>query len=154
MLQHAKVQMLGVVGSIKKLNAKGTNISVYVNYIDDYGNNIGHSLFHCTLFNDAEKVFVRSNAKVGDQIMIVVGNMTMKKLKDSETGVDYFSPSIVLNYGSQILIVCRENHQMLANRNNAQDHYNDDLNIQQRGSQNRSPNFPPSESMYPSYNNR
>ena len=48
MLQHAKIQMLGVVGSIKKLNAKGTNISIYVNYIDDYGNNIGHSLFHCT----------------------------------------------------------------------------------------------------------
>ncbi len=31
---------------------------------------------------DAEKVFVHSNAKVGDQIMIVDGNITMKKLKD------------------------------------------------------------------------
>ena len=153
MLQHAKIQMLGVVGSIKKLNGKGTNISVYVNYIDDYGNNIGHSLFHCTLFNDAEKVFVRSNAKVGDQIMIVDGNITMKKLKDSNTGLDYFSPSIVLNYGSQLLIIGRENHKLLSSRNNVQEHqYNDDMNVPQpptRPSQNNG-----QQSYYPSYNNR
>lgn len=153
MLQHAKIQMLGVVGSIKKLNGKGTNISVYVNYIDDFGNNIGHSLFHCTLFNDAEKVFVHSNAKVGDQIMIVDGNITMKKLKDSNTGLDYFSPSIVLNYGSQLLIIGRENHKLLSSRNNVQEHqYNDDMNVPQpptRPSQNNG-----QQSYYPSYNNR
>ena len=153
MLQHAKIQMLGVVGSIKKLNGKGTNISVYVNYIDDFGNNIGHSLFHCTLFNDAEKVFVHSNAKVGDQIMIVDGNITMKKLKDSNTGLDYFSPSIVLNYGSQLLIIGRENHKLLSSRNNAQEHqYNDDMNVPQpptRPTQNNG-----QQSYYPSYNNR
>ena len=153
MLQHAKIQMLGVVGSVKKLNGKGTNISVYVNYIDDYGNNIGHSLFHCTLFNDAEKVFVRSNAKVGDQIMIVEGNITMKKLKDSNTGLDYFSPSIVLNYGSQLLIIGRENHKLLSSRNNVQEHqYNDDMNVPQppaRPTQNNG-----QQSYYPSYNNR
>ena len=153
MLQHAKIQMLGVVGSVKKLNGKGTNISVYVNYIDDFGNNIGHSLFHCTLFNDAEKVFVHSNAKVGDQIMIVDGNITMKKLKDSNTGLDYFSPSIVLNYGSQLLIIGRENHKLLSSRNNVQEHqYNDDMNVPQpptRPSQNNG-----QQSYYPSYNNR
>ena len=153
MLQHAKIQMLGVVGSVKKLNGKGTNISVYVNYIDDFGNNIGHSLFHCTLFNDAEKVFVHSNAKVGDQIMIVDGNITMKKLKDSNTGLDYFSPSIVLNYGSQLLIIGRENHKLLSSRNNAQEHqYNDDMNVPQpptRPTQNNG-----QQSYYPSYNNR
>ncbi len=153
MLQHAKIQMLGVVGSVKKLNGKGTNISVYVNYIDDFGNNIGHSLFHCTLFNDAEKVFVHSNAKVGDQIMIVDGNITMKKLKDSNTGLDYFSPSIVLNYGSQLLIIGRENHKLLSSRNNVQEHqYNDDMNVPQpptRPTQNNG-----QQSYYPSYNNR
>lgn len=153
MLQHAKIQMLGVVGSVKKLNGKGTNISVYVNYIDDFGNNIGHSLFHCTLFNDAEKVFVHSNAKVGDQIMIVDGNITMKKLKDSNTGLDYFSPSIVLNYGSQLLIIGRENHKLLSSRNNAQEHqYNDDMNVPQppaRPTQNNG-----QQSYYPGYNNR
>ncbi len=153
MLQHAKIQMLGVVGSVKKLDGKGTNISVYVNYIDDFGNNIGHSLFHCTLFNDAEKVFVHSNAKVGDQIMIVDGNITMKKLKDSNTGLDYFSPSIVLNYGSQLLIIGRENHKLLSSRNNVQEHqYNDDMNVPQpptRPTQNNG-----QQSYYPSYNNR
>lgn len=152
MLQHAKIQMLGVIGSVKKLNGKGTNISVYVNYIDDFGNNIGHSLFHCTLFNDAEKVFVHSNAKVGDQVMIVDGNITMKRLKDSNTGLDYFSPNIILNYGSQLLVIGRENHKLLSSRNNAQEHqYNDDINVSQpptRPSQNNG-----QDSYYPSYNN-
>ena len=110
MLQHSQVDILGVLGHFKKLNGNGTNISVYVNYIDDHGNHVSSDLFSVTLFHDAEKVFLRANPRKGDQIVIRNGVLRLR----SSGGSVY--PNIICNYGAQILVIGSENHSTLVRR--------------------------------------
>ena len=116
MLQFANANVLGVIGNIKRLTNKGTAVSVYVNYVDNFGNSTGNSLLHITLFNEAEKVFLRSNPILGDQLIIYNGTLNTRKMKDEFTRFEYYSTGIVCNYGSQILVVNKENHLALSSR--------------------------------------
>lgn len=110
MLQHASVDMLGIIGNIKKLNKQGTQVALYVNYIDDYGNSTRSDLFSITMFHEAEKALLRNNPQKGDQLYIRGGSLVLRK----ENGSTY--PNVICNYGSQVLVIGVENHQTMVHR--------------------------------------
>ncbi|TXG81206.1 MAG: hypothetical protein E6R13_06665 [Spirochaetes bacterium] len=127
MLQSAKVDMLGVIGNIKRLNGSGTQVTIYINKIDDYGNQIGKEMFYVTMFHNAERYLLSTNPQNGDQIMIRNGLLSNRKIKDDRTGFEYYQTSIVCNYGDQIHIIAKSNHQTLKSRADANNQVNNNV---------------------------
>ena len=111
MMQSMQVNILGVIGHISSNEGKGQTITVYVNKLDRFGQFEEAMKIRVAVFNDAERLFTRSNAKVGDTIIIQDGSLSIRNI-NNVTQV-----SVSCSWYRQIIVIAAGNQQTLLNRN-------------------------------------
>lgn len=118
-VQLATSHVKGIIGFIGKMNGSGTQVVVYVNELDKYGQRIGRQKFHIALFNDAERALIKNNAKKGDTIFIDNAIITSPPtIKSTEEIVEPYSAFLKCTWYNQITIVASESHKILMSRGN------------------------------------
>ena len=116
MIQFLDANTTGVIGHIKRLNNnKGTHVILYVNYIDERGNQIGRERLCVFLYNDAERTVLKNNAKPGDTLIIREGKLSLNQTE--ENGESVSKPTILCTWYKQVSVVAGNNHQTLVGRN-------------------------------------
>lgn len=114
MMQYLHTNAIGIIGHISKLTNKGTRIVLYVNLIDEHGNQTGRERINVSLFNDAERTVLKNNAKIGDTLIITGGILS---LNHDEKGDSKLGASILCTWYRQVALVAGSNHQTLISRN-------------------------------------
>lgn len=115
MIQFLDVNATGIIGHISRLNNKGTRVIVYVNHIDERGNQIGRERLCVFLYNDAERTILKNNAKPGDTLIIRDGKLSLNQ--SEENGESISKPTVLCTWYKQVSIVAYNNHQTLISRN-------------------------------------
>ena len=93
MIQFLDVNATGIIGHISRLNNKGTRVIVYVNHIDERGNQIGRERLCVFLYNDAERTVLKNNAKPGDTLIIRDGKLSLNQSEENGESVSNSSRS-------------------------------------------------------------
>ena len=115
MIQFLDVNATGIIGHISRLNNKGTRVIVYVNHVDERGNQIGRERLCVFLYNDAERTVLKNNAKPGDTLIIREGKLSLNQTE--ENGELVSKPTILCTWYKQVSVVAGNNHQALMSRN-------------------------------------
>lgn len=114
MLQFLNVDAEGVIGHIStNANQKGTRVTLYINKMDQYGNHTGTERIVVTLYNDAERYFLKNNARVKDILHLSDAPLS---LNQDSNGDNKYPPSIVCHYYRQVRVTAHENHLTLMSR--------------------------------------
>ena len=115
MIQFLDVNATGIIGHISRLNNKGTRVIVYVNHIDERGNQIGRERLCVFLYNDAERTVLKNNAKPGDTLIIRDGKLSLNQSEENDESIS--KPTVLCTWYKQVSVVAGNNHQTLVGRN-------------------------------------
>ena len=115
MIQFLDVSATGIIGHISRLNNKGTRVIVYVNHIDERGNQIGRERLCVFLYNDAERTVLKNNAKPGDTLIIRDGKLSLNQSEENDESIS--KPTVLCTWYKQVSVVAGNNHQTLVGRN-------------------------------------
>ena len=114
MLQFLNVEAEGVIGHIStNQGQKGTRVTLYINKMDQYGNHTSTERIVVTLYNDAERYFLKNNARVKDLLTLRDAPLSLNQGRD---GDDKYPPSIACHYYRQVRLTAHENHMTLIGR--------------------------------------
>ena len=116
-VQFIRADAKGIIGYIGSMRGSGTQVVLYVNQLDKYGQIVGRQKIHVALFNDAERALIKNNAKVGDLLFIDGATLcTPPPRKEGDTSEGYVA-HLKCSWYNQITVVAGNNHQTLMNRN-------------------------------------
>lgn len=115
-LQFLRSDAKGVIGYIGTMRNSGTQVVLYVNLLDRYGQVIGKQKVHVALFNDAERSLLKNNARVGDMLFIdgaTISTPPARKQGDDHEG---YVAHLKCSWYNQVTVVAGDNHLKLAER--------------------------------------
>ena len=115
MMQFLEANACGIIGAIEPLNGSGLKVVVFVNKIDQYGQQVGSQKINVVVFNDAERIVLKNNARAGDTMVIRNGYLEINQNQDPNAK-HKFSTVIRCNWYNQVSIISGTNHQTLMNR--------------------------------------
>lgn len=116
-VQFIRADAKGIIGYIGSMRGSGTQVVLYINSLDKYGQVVGRQKVHVALFNDAERALLKNNAKVGDILFLdgaVVCPPPTRKEGDTSEG---YTAHLKCSWWSQITVMAGNNHQTLMSRN-------------------------------------
>ncbi len=117
MIQFLDVNAVGIIGHISRMNNKGTRIVLYVNLLDERGNQVGRERLNVSLFNDAERTVLKNNAKNGDTLIINGGKLSLNQTEDGSQSK--LGPSVLCIWYRQVAVIAGNNHQTLISRSHS-----------------------------------
>ena len=116
-VQFIRADAKGIIGYIGSMRGSGTQVVLYVNNLDKFGQIVGCQKIHVALFNDAQRALLKNNARVGDTIFLdgaVVCPPPTRKEDDTSEG---YTAHLKCSWWHQISVVASSNHQELVSRN-------------------------------------
>lgn len=116
-VQFIRSDAKGIIGYIGSMRGSGTQVVLYINHLDKYGQMVGRQKIHVALFNDAERALLKNNARVGDTLMLdgaILCSPPPRKESDTSEG---YSAHLKCTWYNQITVIAGNNHQTLMSRN-------------------------------------